>query len=87
MVLVVADAQIEAAVAKFIEEEIAYERVPASVAPEEPLLDGLVDSTDLLRLVLFVEERYGIRVENEDLVPENFETVRQLAAFVEKKLV
>lgn len=80
-----ADAGIERALAEFIGREIAYDREPPHVDPGEPLLDGLVDSTDMLRLVLFVEERFGVRVGDEELVPEHFETVRHLAEFVESK--
>lgn len=76
----------ESAIAEFIEREIAYDREPSRIDPDELLLEGLVDSTDMLRLVLFVEERFGVHVEDEELVPENFESVRALAGFVESKL-
>lgn len=78
-------AEIESQLAEYVEREIAYDRGGAPVLPDEPLLEGLVDSTSMLRLVLFVEERFGVRVEDDELVPENFETVRSLAAFVERK--
>jgi acyl carrier protein len=76
---------VERALTEFIETEIAYDRDQTRVGPDDPLLDGLVDSTAMLRLVLFLEERFGIHVEDEELVPENFETVRKLAEFVERK--
>ena len=81
-----ADGAPESAIAEFIEREIAYDREPSRIDPDELLLEGLVDSTDMLRLVLFIEERFGVHVEDEELVPENFESVRALAAFVESKL-
>jgi acyl carrier protein len=80
-----ASADIERQLAEYIEKEIAYNRGGAPVLPDEPLLEGLVDSTSMLRLALFIEERFGVRVEDDDLVPENFETVRSLAKFVERK--
>jgi acyl carrier protein len=63
---------------EYIQTEIAYDR-PTTLSPDEPLLDGALDSTDVLRLVVHVEERYGVRIEDTDLVPENFATVRALA--------
>jgi acyl carrier protein len=39
----------------------------------------------MLRLVLFIEERFGVHVEDEELVPENFESARRLAQFVQSK--
>ena len=80
-----ASSDIESQLAEYIENEIAYDRGGAPLLPDDPLLDGLVDSTSMLRLVLFIEERFGVRVEDDELVPENFETVAKLAEFVERK--
>jgi acyl carrier protein len=80
-----ASADVERTLGEFIQTEIAYDREQGPIDPEEPLLEGLVDSTAMLRLVLFIEERFGVHVEDDELVPENFETVRKLAEFVERK--
>lgn len=69
---------------EYIQTEIAYDR-PTTLTPDEPLLDGALDSTDVLRLVVHVEERYGVRIEDTDLVPENFATVTTLASLVRGK--
>ena len=45
----------------------------------------IVDSVRALELLLFVEEQFGITVENEEAVPENFDTVNSIVAFVERK--
>lgn len=50
-----------------------------------PLLGGLLDSVSILRLVAFVEERFGISIEDIDLVPENFENVNALAAYIRRR--
>lgn len=50
------------------------------------LEEGIVDSTGVLELILFVEETYGITVANEDVLPENFDSVTNLAAFIRRKL-
>lgn len=58
----------------------------APITPEASLLDsGLIDSTGIIEVVSFLEAEYGIAVADEDIVPENFETVRRIAAFVESK--
>ena len=80
-----ASPDVENALAEFIENEVAYDRGGAPIRPDEPLLQGIIDSTGMLRLVLFIEERFGVRVEDEELVPENFETVGTLADFIENK--
>jgi acyl carrier protein len=49
------------------------------------LEEGIVDSTGVLELVMFVEETFNITVENEEIAPENFDSVAQLAAYVRHK--
>jgi acyl carrier protein len=57
-----------------------------SIGVEEDLIRrGIVDSLGLTQLVDFCESRYGIRVTDEDLVPSNFQTVRGMAGYVERK--
>jgi acyl carrier protein len=47
---------------------------------------GIIDSTGVLELVAFLEERYGVLVADEDLLPENLDSINRLARFVETKL-
>lgn len=49
------------------------------------LEEGIVDSTGVLELVMFVEEAFGITVEDEEIVPENFDSVAQLVRYVRRK--
>jgi acyl carrier protein len=46
---------------------------------------GIVDSTGILELVCHVEERYGIKVTDEDLVPDNLDSLAKVARFVDRK--
>ncbi|WP_136526161.1 acyl carrier protein [Geomonas ferrireducens] len=47
--------------------------------------EGIVDSTGILQLVTYLQERYQIAVDDEELTPENLDSVRRVAAFVEVK--
>ena len=49
------------------------------------LEEGIIDSTGVLDLVMFIEETFSIRVADEELTPENLDSVDRLVAFVEKK--
>jgi acyl carrier protein len=52
----------------------------------ESLLDkGIIDSTGVLELVGFIEEHYGISIEDEELVPENLDSVDNLKKFIQEK--
>jgi acyl carrier protein len=48
---------------------------------------GIVDSTGVIELVLFVEENFGIQVDNEEIIPDNFDSVNNLATYVMRKSV
>ena len=47
---------------------------------------GIVDSTGVLELVTFIEETFSIKVEDEELVPENLDSVNNLVDFVSRKV-
>lgn len=46
---------------------------------------GVIDSQGIMELVMFIEEQFGIEVADEDVVPDNFDSVNQLAAYVEAR--
>jgi acyl carrier protein len=54
---------------------------------DDPLRDGLLDSLALEALILFLEETFEVRIEDEDTVEENFESIDAVVALVEAKRV
>jgi len=57
------------------------------LSPSQSLLEsGVVDSTGVMELVLFLEQTFHIEVADEDLVPENLDSVSNIAGFVDRKL-
>jgi acyl carrier protein len=63
-----------------------YVADPAALADDESLLDaGIIDSTGVLDLIGFIEQEFGITVADEELVPENLDSIARLTAFVERK--
>jgi len=49
------------------------------------LESGIIDSTGILELVTFIEETWGIKIEDDELVPENLDSLNRIAAFLAKK--
>ena len=47
---------------------------------------GIIDSTGVLELVTFVEDKFAITVEDEELIPDNFDSLVKLSAFVARKM-
>ena len=70
---------------QFIGEEL--KRDVKGVTDEESLLEaGILDSVGVLQVVGFIEQQYGIAVTDDEMMPENFETLAAIAAFVERRL-
>ncbi len=77
---------VSADIEQFILSELTQGRGITEIDPAENLLSkGIVDSHGVMELVGFLEERYGISIGDEDLSPENFESVASIEAFVARK--
>jgi len=47
---------------------------------------GIIDSTGVIELVSFIEEKFNISVEDDELIPENLSSLKRVDLFLEKKL-
>jgi len=60
-----------------------YVADPARLGDEESLLDsGVVDSTGVLELLAFLEQEFGMHVDDRDILPQNLDSIARLEAFV-----
>jgi acyl carrier protein len=50
------------------------------------LSGGIIDSTGVLEIMYFIEDTFGIKVEDEEMLPENLDSVDNLVAFVSRKM-
>jgi acyl carrier protein len=77
---------IEADIERYIVDEILLGSGDTRLDPSESLIDsGVLDSLALLRLISFVEERFGVTVEDVEVVPDNFQSINATKAFIETK--
>ena len=80
------DAALEERIRRHIVDNFVYSGDVQALSFEQSLLEtGIVDSTGVLELVFFVEESFGIKVRDEELVPRNFDSIAKLAAYVRQK--
>ncbi|MBU0755640.1 MAG: acyl carrier protein [Planctomycetes bacterium] len=78
--------QTESAIRKFIVDNFLFGQEDDQLTSEISLLQsGTIDSTGVLELVMFVEETYGIKIEDDELLPENLDSIRNVAEFVRRK--
>jgi len=66
---------------RFIRDELATD--PGAIDENAQLIDeGILDSMALMRLITFLEERAGVRVPDDEVVPDNFQTIASIEALV-----
>jgi len=74
----------QAVLTEYIRKELAIGRAK-EIRPDDDLLAaGVLDSLGLMQLVLFIEERLGVKVPDEDVVIENFRSVAALTSYLQK---
>ncbi len=68
---------------KYLTENFLFSGNGFSLDDDTSLLDaGIVDSTGVLEVILFVEETFEIEIADEDVTPDNFDSVNRIAAYV-----
>jgi acyl carrier protein len=50
------------------------------------LNEGIIDSMNILELILFVEDRFHVRPTDEEITPDNFDSVTRLANYIRSKI-
>ena len=57
-----------------------------TISPDEALISsGLIDSFRLMDIALFVEDNFGVRIEDTELNADTFDTLTQLASLIESR--
>jgi len=69
----------------FIIENFLFEENPSLKEGTSFLESGIIDSTGILELVSFLEEKFGISVADEELVPENLDSIANVVAYLGRK--
>ena len=72
-------------ISKYITVEI-LKQPSKIISPDEPLLSsGLIDSFHLVDLALFVEDNFGVRIDDSELNSSTFDTLNQLVALIQSR--
>lgn len=77
---------IKKTVRDFIQKNFIFDTNTALADNESLLGSGIIDSTGVLELIGFLEEKFQLQFENNELIGENFDTVMKITAFMKKKL-
>jgi acyl carrier protein len=79
-------ADVEAAVRRFIADNYLFGAGPESIKDTDSFLaQGIINSMGVLELIAFLESTYGIKVGDDEVVPENLDSVKLVADYVRRK--
>ncbi|MDQ3933903.1 MAG: acyl carrier protein [Actinomycetota bacterium] len=68
----------------FIRRQFLFDE-SAPLGDDDPLFPDVIDSLGVMEVVDFVEQQYGVSVEEEDLLADNFQTLTAIAALVDRR--
>ena len=75
------------ALRQFIRDNFLFGDDDRRYSDDDSLLDnGIIDSTGVLELIAFLDKNYQVKVEDDEMLPENLDSVNNLVRFLEKKL-
>jgi len=78
--------KIEKNIRQFVVDNFLFGQDDDQLASDTSLLQaGIIDSTGVLEIVVFLEDGYDIKVEDSELIPENLDSIKNLAAFITTK--
>ena len=77
--------EIEPRVRAYILENLLFSSDGSDLPNDASLLDrGIIDSTGVLEIVLFLESEFGIAIKASEMLPENFDSVNNMVRFVQR---
>lgn len=79
--------EIREQIQQYILENFMYSDNSAELSGDLSLIDsGVMDSTGVLELVGFIEETFGVQVDDTELVPENFDSIDKITGYIQHKM-
>jgi len=77
---------VEDTIRRFIVDELAFDGSVANLPDDLPLMEqGVLDSLGLFQLVGYLENEFDVEIDDGELVPENFGTIRDIARLMDAK--
>ncbi|GMV32605.1 MAG: acyl carrier protein [Chloroflexi bacterium] len=78
--------EIENKIRKFLSENFILSEQANQLSPSDSFLEkGIIDSTGILELVFFVEDQFNVQIDTAEVLPENFDSIQNLSAYIRRK--
>ncbi len=76
----------ESVIRNFILENYLFTDDQTELNNDDSFLDkGIIDSTGILEVIFFLEEEFGVQVEDDEMLPENLDSVTYISTFIARK--
>lgn len=70
----------------FILENYLFTNEDSALSNDQSLLEaGIIDSTGILELIAFLQETFGLTVDDDEMIPDNFDSVDRIVSYVSRK--
>jgi len=71
---------------EFIKNQLVREKTMKNIGRGDDLIEsGIIDSLGILKLLEFLESKFSINIADEELIPENFESIESIESFISRK--
>ena len=78
---------IEQKLRKFVLENFLFTDEQSRLDSADSFMEkGIIDSTGIMEVIFFLEEEFGVKVKDEEMTPENLDSINNLVAFISNKL-
>ncbi len=79
--------ELRRSIQSFILENYLFTDDPAALGGDDSLIkQGIVDSTGIMQIIVFLEDKLGVPVEDREMIPENFDSLNRIVRFASSKL-
>jgi len=70
----------------FIIKDILTDAAKTNLGNEDSLLEaGIIDSLGIVKILTFLSDKFDVNVDDQDVIPENFETINAISSYIDKK--
>jgi acyl carrier protein len=77
---------VEQQVRMYIRDNFLFDQNAPDLSGSQSFLDmGLIDSTGVLEIILFIEETFGLKLDDNEVLPENLDSIDNIVRFVESR--
>ncbi len=77
---------VEQQIHQFVLENFLFTNDPTALKVDESFLGrGIIDSTGMMEVIYFLEDKFKIRIEDAEMIPENLDSISKIVQFVKRK--